>query len=98
MKIQNLQGASLNKWVWQCLSGEGDAPNFLEWANAGPLITQYHITTEYVDAEVDPDTGYVTDEAYWLARIENCPEMVADHPITAAMRALVASHYGWEVE
>jgi len=102
IKVSIATGEALNRLVAQC-QGECLVDGCLftkdpedeqvlydpttDWAQGGPIIEQEKITIEYTG---DPDT--------WCSGIMADQEFYGSTPLIAAMRCLVASKLGDEVE
>lgn len=92
-KVSELTGSELDYWV---AMAEGMEANIVcdwgfspsrRWHDGGPIIEQAEIT---VRPSIVPGNG-------WVAYIDAGCCFYADAPLTAAMRAYVASKYGQEV-
>jgi hypothetical protein len=94
MKVQDLSGAELDYWVAKAtgmlrsMSGKrefrlGEFSPSTEWQHGGPIIERKKISLDYY-----------SDSGRWC---EN-NSFFAETPLTAAMRAFVASKFGEEVD
>ena len=92
-KVSELTGAELDYWV--AMAEEMDADIVVDggfspsrcWHDGGPIIERFEIT---VRPSIMPGNG-------WVAYIDAGCSFYAGAPLTAAMRAYVASKFGQEV-
>ena len=110
MKVSELEGAELDYWVAKALGWTPDPDMSPEsytegywhgtsdfyakyewkpstnWNQGGPLIEKFYICLDYDFCGT------------WIAAIPEKPNKYGPTPLIAAMRALVASKFGEEVE